>query len=299
MPPAFQYHPLDRSKPSIRLLRILPDLSNDGLIQCKLWHDEVTARYDCLSYGWGSDNHQAVSQNEAHVLVNGAVFHVRHNLHGFMMVARTKCAAPQHTFWIDAMCIDQNSVAERNHQVAQVGSIYSNAREVIAWLGYSPRIERALKYCLYFARRNPQSQLEAWEIWNDRFSLIEEWTELQEHAYWRRAWITHEIVFARKFKLLINHFEVEPVRFSAIGILLPNITLGKLFNTYLEVLCGKRNIANLSLLDLLNEVPGRESQIPRDRIYSLLSIASDAANVPIDYASLDSSLFLSLLSIYR
>jgi hypothetical protein len=42
--------------------------------------------------------------------------------------------------WIDAVCIDQSSVSERNYQVAQMGAIYAAAALVIVWLGNSQPI---------------------------------------------------------------------------------------------------------------------------------------------------------------
>jgi hypothetical protein len=36
------------------------------------------------------------------------------------------------SFWVDAICIDQQKNAEKNHQVAHMGSIYSNVHEVIS-----------------------------------------------------------------------------------------------------------------------------------------------------------------------
>ncbi len=37
--------------------------------------------------------------------------------------------------WIDAICINQNDVLEKNHQVAMMGEVYSGAAEVLVWLG--------------------------------------------------------------------------------------------------------------------------------------------------------------------
>jgi hypothetical protein len=37
--------------------------------------------------------------------------------------------------WMDALCINQEDVIERNQQVYLMGSIYSQAREVLVWLG--------------------------------------------------------------------------------------------------------------------------------------------------------------------
>lgn len=37
--------------------------------------------------------------------------------------------------WVDAACIDQTDVQERNHQVGQMQNIYADAEEVVVWLG--------------------------------------------------------------------------------------------------------------------------------------------------------------------
>lgn len=41
-------------------------------------------------------------------------------------------------FWIDALCIDQFNVEERNLQVLRMTSIYRQAEEVVAWIGPEP-----------------------------------------------------------------------------------------------------------------------------------------------------------------
>jgi hypothetical protein len=128
---AFQHKPLDRTKASIRLLRILPDLSSSSLTECEIWHADTNAEYDCLSYVWGPEG------DDYGMLVNGKDYRIRENLWEFLNVARTKYRNLPRTFWIDALCIDQESTLERNHQVAQMGAIYSKAQEVIVWLGYS------------------------------------------------------------------------------------------------------------------------------------------------------------------
>jgi hypothetical protein len=42
--------------------------------------------------------------------------------------------------WIDALCIDQESIVERQHQVRQMGLIFSAAKAVASWLGMDEAI---------------------------------------------------------------------------------------------------------------------------------------------------------------
>lgn len=37
--------------------------------------------------------------------------------------------------WIDALCVDQDNVSERSHQVNVMGQIYTAACQVLIWLG--------------------------------------------------------------------------------------------------------------------------------------------------------------------
>jgi hypothetical protein len=47
--------------------------------------------------------------------------------------------------WIDALCIDQSNAMKRNHQVQQMGLIYSQAERVMVWLGNNHYIAWFLK----------------------------------------------------------------------------------------------------------------------------------------------------------
>lgn len=55
-----------------------------------------------------------------------------------------------------------------------------------------------------------------------------------------------------------------------------------------------RNVST-SLLALLRRFPGRECLIPRDRIYSLLSLYSRGNEFPVDYSQPDDDLLCQVL----
>jgi hypothetical protein len=185
----FQHQPLDCTEASIRLLRILPELSSQGHVRCQTWHSNIRAEYTCLSYVWGSNDDERV------ILINEKYFRVRRNLFEFLHVARTKYADSQRSFWVDAICIDQTSIMERNHQVTQMGSIYAKADEVIGWFGHSQGIERALRHCVDICTAGPHPEREAWRLWYSRSAypqdafILEDWSKLQMHPYWARAWV--------------------------------------------------------------------------------------------------------------
>lgn len=47
--------------------------------------------------------------------------------------------------WVDALCINQNDILERNSQVSMMRTIYSRARMVLIWLGESEDINFGLR----------------------------------------------------------------------------------------------------------------------------------------------------------
>jgi hypothetical protein len=69
------------------------------------------------------------------VVINGQLFPVRQNLWDFLNRANDASSPYHGTLWIDAICIDQENVLERGHQVSIMGEIYTNTQFVISWLG--------------------------------------------------------------------------------------------------------------------------------------------------------------------
>ncbi|EUC47970.1 hypothetical protein COCMIDRAFT_45411, partial [Bipolaris oryzae ATCC 44560] len=312
----FKHEKLDHNKRSIRLFRILPELSYNGLIQCELWHTNVEDEYDCLSYVWGPEG------DEQEILVNGKSLQVRKNLWTFLNTIRPKYAISQRAIWTDYICIKQNSRSghnkssnsELNHQVAMMHRIYSGAREVVGWLGYSDRIERAFVFWRELNALKPKTHDETLRIWKNHIKernreLKKDWNELAENSYWIRAWITQEILSARKLRLLANNSEVEVGKVPGISKLVPDrgqsdshprvYTRTQTFHTYLGALCESQKVMGSSFISLFHVLPGRECENPRDRIYSLRSIASDGASIVVDYDSSDKEVLFQLLGVFK
>tara|TARA_R110002003_G_scaffold104_9_gene8249 strand:+ start:3581 stop:4801 length:1221 start_codon:yes stop_codon:yes gene_type:complete len=124
----FVHTSLDPQVRQIRLLNVESELS-DGLISCTLGTYLIEERnlYIALSYTWGP----GPATNT--ILLNGAAFRVRRNLHEFLLVARLKGFTE--ALWIDQICINQKAVQERNHQLTLMGTIYYDAQSVLLWLG--------------------------------------------------------------------------------------------------------------------------------------------------------------------
>jgi len=113
----------------IRLLGLQPRRPGEG-IKCTTRHVKLSEKpqYEALSYMWGPKEHRQIE-------INGTVVEVRQNLGDALLELRLE--KDTRTLWIDAICINQDDVSERNHQVTQMGTIYKNAVRCVAWLGLS------------------------------------------------------------------------------------------------------------------------------------------------------------------
>ena len=125
--PSYQYESLTASD-HIRLINILP-ANRGSAIKLSIEHADINSHpeYECLSYAWGEDDHKlSVTIDDSSLLVTATLYvaleHLRH-------------ASQERKIWIDAVCINQKDIAERNSQVAIMRKIYKNATRVIVWIG--------------------------------------------------------------------------------------------------------------------------------------------------------------------
>ena len=139
----FQYRALE-SHNTFRLLRLLA--GQGDRITCSLHHHILGSRtcpaYRAISYTWGKD--------AAHFTIHlpgQTVIKVRENLRNALRSLRDK--EGDCWLWVDAICIDQHSNRERNHQVRLMADIYGNANVVLVWLqstGESAEVAKAFKF---------------------------------------------------------------------------------------------------------------------------------------------------------
>ena len=50
-------------------------------------------------------------------------------------MTRLRLPDQQRSLWIDGICINQEASGERSHQVKLMKAVYSNAEQVLVWLG--------------------------------------------------------------------------------------------------------------------------------------------------------------------
>ncbi|KIM95562.1 hypothetical protein OIDMADRAFT_98622, partial [Oidiodendron maius Zn] len=90
--------------------------------------------YKALSYTWGEPNLDGSSNS---ILITGSSLRVTENLDHALRQLRNEINSTElpSYWWIDAICINQGDVEERNSQVALMRRIYGSAMQVQVWLG--------------------------------------------------------------------------------------------------------------------------------------------------------------------
>lgn len=116
---------------TIRLLELWPGSYDDDL-QGFLFTKQFSRKpkYHALSYTWGETN------PDKFIRLDGRCLPIRDNLCKFLKHLRQP--DEEIYLWADAICINQEDLAEKDSQVKLMTRVYSAARGVFAWLGASP-----------------------------------------------------------------------------------------------------------------------------------------------------------------
>jgi hypothetical protein len=124
------YEPIQLGNNEIRILSLLPGLPGSKM-QLLLRREFLASRdlpeYEALSYAWGD------AELTRMIWVNDKVMAISRNLESALETLRHP--KDPRKLWVDAICIDQGNVQERNRQVAVMRSIYRKALRVLIWLG--------------------------------------------------------------------------------------------------------------------------------------------------------------------
>jgi hypothetical protein len=145
-----------------------------------------------LSYEWGFP-----SPNDPTILIDSENIITWKNLYDALLHIRLP--NQDRRLWIDAICINQSDVLERNHQVHLMGSIYGRASHVIAWLGLARNDSDLGMDFLREWNHNGHTS----HVWDSRLGTVEleAISYIATRSYWRRMWIIQETQLASQLSL--------------------------------------------------------------------------------------------------
>jgi len=121
----------------IRLLTVLPSDNFDAPVECELhqFHVSTAPEYEGLSYAWDDTIDQTA------VTCNGIGVTVTANLRNALKRIRNPSVSK--TIWVDALCLNQADVGEKNIHVPLMGRVYSQATNTVIFLGETSDEEAA------------------------------------------------------------------------------------------------------------------------------------------------------------
>jgi hypothetical protein len=280
---------------SFRLLRFdTSSVISDGICFAIEEYDRTNPdcpAYTALSYAWGDASvKEQIKLDEIPIPITA-------NLHEAL--AHLKEMFPDIIIWIDAVCIDQDDPQERGHQVAQMGKIYSNAENVISWLGPgSEEIGRLFSVMTnnYITQLPGTMKHVCFERYN-LSAVYKAFQDLTSRKYWARLWTVQEMVLATTLTLMCGEDTVQWYVFVAF---LGQVAIETMWMHQTQV----RQIMAIYLLrlhrkslDLAFIVPATRDKIatdPRDYIYGILGLVTLGAGQKIqaDYT-------ISQCALYR
>jgi len=283
------YTSLDHDNKDIRLISLHPGKKSSP-ISCDLFtvrlDGDLAPDYTALSYEWGPPYGR-----KRDIYLSGKRFVVRNNL--WEALAQMRCETKCQTLWVDAICINQGDIQERNHQVGIMGDVYRKASLVRVWLGPAESfVEYDVAFQLLHDLCSKPETIERSHLGNI-FNSDEEvpfnfpLRKILYASYWTRIWIVQEYVLARKLVIHLGHYSMEGEEFDQalqrIQYLLratPNALAPAMKVSHHRTSHGTSSLATLVELYLLSQ-----STDNRDKIYALLHLSNDGAHkrLAIDY----------------
>lgn len=203
--PTFKHEPLDSSVQQIRLLRLprrvwLPDDTLDFAVE----HFDLDSLppFHAISYTWGppEPTRTIMIWGPTYPIIGVPTWHakmeIRENLFQFLeLLPQISKAYRYRYFWIDQMCIDQENVLERNHQVKYMGEVFQRAVEVLVWLGAEDETSNQAME-MVASRANLDQEIPKSSV--REYDTVE---RLLSRSYFSRLWIVQEVMLAEKITL--------------------------------------------------------------------------------------------------
>lgn len=256
--------------------------------------------YEALSYAWGDTN------DCIRILVNYEYYTIRRNLHSALGSLRN----PQsiRVFWVDALCINQYDLHERNHQVQMMGDIYQSATSVLVYLGQATeQTETDMQRLESFLQPHIQGKDAPWSHIAVP-DLERSVSNILSRTWFERIWTVQEAVLARHIVLQCGPyriqwtvdlrtlrglvFRIKSASISPMYRLSPHSASELDWSPLLNILesqmrqAARREgvVLHRNLLDLAFDFRQRNSCDPRDKYYAILGIIENDKEGSLTFA---------------
>lgn len=279
----FQYTPLQKGR-KIRVLELAPGEGGWPLeVELVNLDLDEDPEYSALSYVWGS------ATDRTKIKCNGCETEVTKNLAEALRHLRHE--SESRYLWVDALCINQQDVEEKGHQVAMMKDIYAYSKDVLVWLGPD---EEGLSTGLFKDIEEVLDSLEGameknyedldWVQWlrvgESSSPLLDKLFLLFKREYFTRTWVIQEVGLTNR---PLAHWGKSVVNFNKIGLIaMACLKYFRLALSSLGYLKEFERVANLyqtylprpgsqRLYDIIHRTRLNQVTDSRDKVYAFIS----------------------------
>ncbi|KLU91810.1 hypothetical protein MAPG_10758 [Magnaporthiopsis poae ATCC 64411] len=169
--------------------------------ELETYNDSDCPEYEAVSYVWGGEEGDSSPCRPVYVGPFWDVLFQTRNCYDMLRLLRPTRGI--RLLWVDAICINQNDVCERDQQVAKMAFIYGHAWRVVLYLG--PDMVSPLQPSATYPARSRLEELgprEGQPIFPDL--RLE---DVLERRYFRRVWVVQELLLAKQVLVRIRDME--------------------------------------------------------------------------------------------
>ncbi|KAH8749845.1 heterokaryon incompatibility protein-domain-containing protein [Hyaloscypha sp. PMI_1271] len=295
----YQYSPLRKDGKEFRLLSLLPGPMSAN-IELEIFHVNRSSnpKYEALSYVWRDPARTDTA-------LPATIIGIAHNL--AIALGHLRHIKKPRILWIDALCINQNDLPERSAEVLDMGSIYSNARQVIVWLGpSSSNSQLAIESLIRIGEgvnisdetRTIMFKTDSWaKLLGNNVDALKyhapSWIAIRDllHREWfSRLWVFQEIGLATNATVSVGTDCIDWQTFGSslqwlwtildhLNELIENLAIedfaSNSISKFLD-LTERKASQYQSLYSLLNKKRKLYASDPRDRLYAIRGLAAPA-----------------------
>jgi hypothetical protein len=289
-------------------LAVLPGQESRIKVELKIVKWPPSIPYEALSYAWGDPKAESlipIKTDTGFVKLCPITANLGAALRRLHVKGRDRY------LWIDALCINQNNVEEKDQQVSMMDRIYQMARRVCVWLGPgSPDSDRAMAVVPKILGSISGAATPTETLSDHDWGLFE---RLLQREWFGRRWVIQEIALAKAATVGCGNKTASWADISDAISLCVSRQANIWSSTSVDLVASGQGASTLSFLsenalrkdrqgnilgrhwsieDLLALLPMFQARVPHDTIYAILSVASDSAALPpVDYSKPHAELF--------
>ncbi|KAF4448692.1 HET-domain-containing protein [Fusarium austroafricanum] len=251
-----------------RLLYLNPSTDNSSPIHTELavHQDGRSPQYEATSYTWAGEDGDNSQCRPVYIGRYWDVVLQTQNC--WSMLQSLRLPIGTRAVWVDALCINQNDIKERDSQVTKMSQMYINCSRVVVYLGPDLATLTQTRYPAQQELRLRNSE-ESMGIEPDHLRA------LLQRRYFSRIWVIQELVLARRVAFQIGDLEYwmdsDTMKFlEAQGGWDWNSTTAPWIRNL-----GQRKFEETDILRVLRATHRCQCADPRDRVFGILSLLSN------------------------